>query len=231
MRIDGNSAYDNKEDEKRKWNYRYTMVAIIGVLLVAAAALIAFDNNNQWTAEEENPTDLTEDADEDLIGGGGINVVKPVPTVDSKDNSSDLPEQNRVSVSLPVNNGKITTVFSGNSLVYSKTLDQYVIHEGIDFEAPMDSPVMAVSEGTITKVYNDDKLGITIEVTHQGGYQTRYSNLSTDRMVEEGDVVKAGEVISGIGTTALFESLDSPHLHFEVWKDGVAVNPSSFMDL
>lgn len=96
---------------------------------------------------------------------------------------------------------------------------------------PMDSPVMAVSEGTITKVYNDDKLGITIEVTHQRGYQTRYSNLSTDRMVEEGDMVKAGEVISGIGTTALFESLDSPHLHFEVWKDGVAVNPSSFMDL
>lgn len=94
---------------------------IIGVLLVAAAALIVFDNNNQWTAEEGNPTDLTEDADEDLIGGGGINVVKRVPTVDSEDNTSDLPEQNRVSVSLPVNNGKITTVFSGNSLVYSKT--------------------------------------------------------------------------------------------------------------
>ena len=230
MRIDGNSAYDNKEDAKRKWNYRYTMVAIIGVLLVAAAALIAFDNNNQWTAEEENNIDMTQDAEDDLIGGGGINVVKPLPTVDSRDTPSDPPEQNRVSVTAPVNNGKVTTVFSGNGLVYSKTLDQYVIHEGIDFEAPVDSPVMAVAEGTVTKVYNDDKLGITIELTHQDGYQTRYSNLSTDRMVEEGDVVKAGEVISGIGMTALFESLDSPHLHFEVWKDGTAINPSTFID-
>lgn len=230
MRVDNNSAYDNKDDAKRKWDFRYTMVAIIGVLLVVAAALIAFDNNNQWTAEEEDPQNgVRQEGEPDLIGDGGINVVNPVPTVDSQDTPSKVPESSQSPYAFPVNNGKVTTTFSGDSLVYSATLDQYVIHEGIDIEAPVESPVMAVMEGTVTKVYNDDKLGITIELTHQDGYKTRYSNLSTDRMVEEGDVVQAGDVISAVGMTALFESLDNPHLHFEVHKDGVPIDPNSLL--
>jgi murein DD-endopeptidase MepM/ murein hydrolase activator NlpD len=48
-------------------------------------------------------------------------------------------------------------------------------------------------------------------------------------MVGEGDVVKKGQPISGVGSSALFESLESPHLHFEVLKDGVALDPSEFM--
>ena len=40
MRIDSNSAYDRGEDERRKWNYRYTMVTIIAILLVVAAAMV-----------------------------------------------------------------------------------------------------------------------------------------------------------------------------------------------
>ena len=59
---------------------------------------------------------------------------------------------------------------------------------------------------------------------------TRYCNLSTDRMVEEGDVVEAGDVISGVGITALFESNDPPHLHLEVLKDGIPIDPAEFVD-
>lgn len=233
MRVDGNSAYDRKDEDRRKWNYRYTIVAIIGVLLVVAATLIAFDNSPQRIAEEDNNIDITEERD-DLIGGGGINVVQPVPTVDSREAPpAEQPKQEKTygsGFTFPVKDGEIILGYSGNGLVYSKTLDQYVIHEGIDIEAPADSQVMAVAEGTVTKVYNDDKLGITIELTHEDGYKTRYSNLSTDRMVEEGDVIKAGDVISGVGITALFESMDPPHLHFEVWKEGKPVDPSEFID-
>lgn len=231
MRMDNNSPYDRREEDKSKWNYRYTMITVIAVLLVAAAALIAFDNTNRWTADDNQNINQNGTNGEDMIGGGGINVVKPVPTVDSRDTPSEEPEQSRSSYTFPVNNGTVTTGFSGENLVYSKTLDEYVVHKGVDIEAPVESPIMAVKDGTITKVYNDDKLGITIEVTHDDGYQTRYSNLSTDRMVEEGDVVEAGDIISSIGMTALFESMDSPHLHFEVWKDGVAIDPASLLQL
>ena len=47
-------------------------------------------------------------------------------------------------------------------------------------------------------------------------------------MVEEGDVVKQGQVISGVGNTAMFETLDPEHLHFELWKDGQTVDPAEF---
>lgn len=233
-RIDENSAYDRKSDERRKWNYRYTMVTIICVLIVAAAAIVAFENNRDWIAEDDNNIDLTEEGNEDLIGGGGINVIQPVPTVDSRDKPAEKPKPDAGSgkdITLPVEGGKIALGYSGNGLVYSKTLDQYVVHEGIDIEAPAETPVMAVKEGTVVRVYNDDKLGITIEIKHNNGYATRYSNLSTDRMVEEGDVIEAGHIISGVGITALFESVDNPHLHFEVLKDGEPVDPGKFINL
>jgi murein DD-endopeptidase MepM/ murein hydrolase activator NlpD len=233
MRVDGNSAYDKKGEEKRKWNYRYTMIGIICVLIVGAAALIAFENNPQWRARGDNNIDLTQEDDNNQIGGGGINVVQPVPTIDSRDTPAEPKSEARSNngITFPVKEGKVTVGFSGNGLVYSKTLDQYVVHQGIDIQAPLDSQVMAVADGTVTKVYNDDKLGITIELKHKDNYVSRYSNLSTDRMVEEGDVVKSGDIISGVGITALFESMDSPHLHFEVWKDGNPIDPAKFIEM
>lgn len=233
MRVDGGSAYDKKEDEKRKWKYRYTMITIIFALLVVAGAIIGFQANPRWFAED-NRIDVTRDRTEypnQVIGGGGIDVVQPVPTVDSKDTPapSKSGSESKTGGILPVNGGKVSLGYSGNELVYSKTLDQYVVHRGIDYAAPADSQVVAVAGGTVTKVYNDDKLGVTIEITHKDGYVTRYCSLSTDKMVEEGDVVEAGQVISGVGNTALFESLDGPHLHFEVWQNGNPIDPAGFL--
>ena len=58
--------------------------------------------------------------------------------------------------------------------------------------------------------------------------RSKYSNLSTAAMVEEGDAVTKGQVISGVGNSALFESLDPEHLHFELWVDGQAVDPELY---
>ena len=236
MRVDGNSAYDKKDEAKRKWTFRYTMVTVIIALLVLGAAIIAFQANPWWTAKgDENRIDMTREPNNYYRDEGGLDVIQPVPTVDSKDNTptpAKEPKQEKSGkdFAFPVKDGKVILGYSGNELVYSKTLDQYVVHNGVDIEAPVDSQVLAVKEGTVTKVYNDDKLGITIELTHGDGYVTRYSNLSTDKMVEEGDVIKTGEVISGVGTTALFESLDSPHLHFEVWQKGTPIDPAKYIN-
>jgi murein DD-endopeptidase MepM/ murein hydrolase activator NlpD len=235
MRLDGNNVYDKKGEEKWKWNYRYTMITILLVLLVIGGAVIVFQNNPQWMAEGNNRNnDITRESRDKLIDGGGIDVVQPIPTVDSKKTptqkkESPKPDQTGGNFIFPIKGGKVALGYSGDEVVYSKTLDQYVVHQGVDIEASLDTQVLAAAEGTITEVCKDDKLGITIQLTHGNGYITRYSNLSTDKMVEKGDVVKAGDVISGVGNTALFESLEGPHLHFEVWKDGVHVNPEKFV--
>ena len=50
-------------------------------------------------------------------------------------------------------------------------------------------------------------------------------------MVEEGDVVNAGSIIGGVGSTGLFESMEPAHLHLEILKDGVYVNPKDYIKL
>lgn len=236
MRIDGNSAYDKNDNEKRKWNYRYTMVSIIAVLLIVAAAMVVWNNDRQWLAENDRDRNINNNRDRDnyLIGESDLNVVQPVPTVDSRDTPAPAPKDNQKAekkMGFPIEGGVITKDFSGDELIYSATLDQYIVHSGVDIEAAPETPVKAVKGGTVTKVYNDDKLGITIEISHGSGYMTRYGSLSTDRMVEEGDVVEAGDVISGVGITALFESSDPPHLHFEVLQDGIPINPTKFIKI
>ncbi|MBN7773665.1 M23 family metallopeptidase [Clostridium aminobutyricum] len=164
-------------------------------------------------------------------------VTKPVPTVDSMDNPSSKQGENNSSEksaasswALPVD-GTVSVKYSTDVPIYSKTLDQYMVHNGIDISAPLDTQVKAVANGTIVNVYKDDALGTTIEINHGNGFITTYSNLSIDSMVEQGDVVKKGDIISGVGDTSLFEALDGPHLHFEMKKDGQLVNPADYLPL
>lgn len=218
----------------KKPNDRVAVALVLCFCVVAIASIFTMRSNfNQLDLDHDDNINIAQDDNQQK--DEEQNVVKPVPTVDSTtpktDVSDDQPKSEKKSASsftVPLK-GEIVKGFSNEVPIYSQTLDQYIIHTGIDIQAPADTPVLAAGDGTITKVYNDDKLGITIEISHGNGIVTKYSNLSTTKMVEEGDVVKKGQAISGVGSSALFESLDSPHLHFEVLKDGVAIDPSEYI--
>ena len=93
-----------------------------------------------------------------------------------------------------------------------------------------DETVAAVSQdGTVTAVYEDDRYGTSVEITHKGDVVTIYSNLSNSDMVEIGDTVTGGQIIGGVGSTGLFESLEPAHLHFEMLKGGAYVNPADYI--
>ena len=73
-----------------------------------------------------------------FIGEGGLKVVQPVPTVDSRDKPAPKPQDSqgsRKEIVNPVEGGVIVKGFSGNELVYNATLDQYMVHQGVDIEA------------------------------------------------------------------------------------------------
>ncbi len=155
-------------------------------------------------------------------------VTQQIPTVDSQEHENSDARGN-TAYEIPLS-GSIITEFSADTPVYSKTLDQYMTHYGVDIKAPLDTQVKAVAAGTVTKVYTDDKYGITIEINHGDGLTSVYSNLSTGSMVEVSDVVEKGQVISGVGDTSLFESLEESHLHFEMHKDGTPVDPKTYLE-
>lgn len=149
-----------------------------------------------------------------------------IPTIDSNNHKSTSSEFIH-----PLNDPEaaVTTPYAMDSLVYSITLDQYMTHPGIDIKASEDAQVVAVQEGTVTSIYQDDRYGTSIEITHPNKIITLYSNLSTSEMVEIGDVVTQGQVIAGVGSTGLFESAEPSHLHFEMTKDGAYVNPADYI--
>ncbi|MEW6308111.1 MAG: M23 family metallopeptidase [Bacillota bacterium] len=113
--------------------------------------------------------------------------------------------------------------------VYSNTLADWRFHAGIDIKTAQEAPIKAALSGTVASVFKDDALGWTVVLKHANGLQTRYASCHAVS-TKAGRWVNQGEVIAVVGTSALSESLDGPHLHFEV-RDaaGNALDPRTLL--
>ena len=125
--------------------------------------------------------------------------------------------------------GEIVREYAKDSLIYSETLQEWTTHTGIDIKADKTTVVKAAEAGTIKSIKNDPRYGLTIVIEHDDQYQTIYSNLLTSEFVVEGEKVEKGQAIGTVGNTAVFEIADEPHLHFEIWKDSLPVDPTTLM--
>lgn len=124
--------------------------------------------------------------------------------------------------------GEITKDFAMDTLVYSETLDEWCTHSGIDIKADKAAVVAAAESGKVESIKNDPRYGLTVIISHGNGFKTIYSNLLTAEFVKEGEEVEKGQTIATVGETASFEVADDTHLHFEMTKDGIAVNPTIY---
>lgn len=125
--------------------------------------------------------------------------------------------------------GEVSFEYAKDKLLYSKTLDEWRSHSGVDLKADRGTPVKVVADGVVTEIKNDPRIGITIIVDHLNGLKTVYANLANGDMVSPNQKVKQGEVIGSVGNTASFESAEPAHLHFEVLKNNKNVNPSDYL--
>jgi murein DD-endopeptidase MepM/ murein hydrolase activator NlpD len=156
-------------------------------------------------------------------------VKQPTKAKDNVQPSKQVNKSKVINRLMPPVEGEIILEYAEDKLVYSKTLEEWRTHKGIDIRSDRGTQVKAAEDGTVEKIYKEDGLGITIIINHGNGLKTKYSNLSSDNMVKINQKVKKGEVISGIGDTATFEIGDQPHLHFEVIKDGKNVDPKTYL--
>lgn len=125
--------------------------------------------------------------------------------------------------------GEIVRDFAIDNLIYSETLQEWTTHTGIDIKADKTTVVKAAEAGTVKTIKNDPRYGLTIVVEHANGFQTVYSNLLTSEFVVEGEKVEKGQSLGTVGNTAAFEIADEPHLHFEILKDSVQVDPNIYL--
>lgn len=94
-------------------------------------------------------------------------------------------------------------------------------HEGVDVYAPAGTPVHAMKPGRVARAGRFRGLGLAVYLDHGRGLMTIYGHLSSVA-VEEGDVVEHRQVIGAVGQTG---NATGPHLHFEVLRNGRAVDP------
>ena len=160
----------------------------------------------------------------------------PAPATPAAAAEADVPEEDTPVLApqrpsgliMPVD-GEITVPYSADALVYSKTLEDWRTHNGLDIRADIGAHVKAAADGVVENVYNDNMMCMTVVLSHGGNLKTFYKNLSDAVPVKIGQEVKAGDVIGGVGETAIAEVAEVAHLHFEVTDDDRIVNPSDLI--
>lgn len=123
--------------------------------------------------------------------------------------------------------GAVQAAFSGDELVKSLTMNDWRTHNGVDYAADAGTPVTAIYSGEVTRSELDPMWGYVVEIALDSGYTARYANLENSAAVVAGQRVNQGDTVGTVGSTAMLENGELPHLHFEVRSGDKYIDPES----
>ena len=204
----GKSIDEVKEERGKEQNEN--------VLIVEKTKQTAGRNNQKNIEEIEETEDI-----KNVSNQNDENNEEDVSKIDEEKNVEPV-------FSMPCD-GEIIKDFAKDKLVYSDTLKEWVTHTGIDIKAAKTSVVKSSEGGIVKSIKNDPRYGLTVVIEHNSGYSTVYSNLLTAEFVVVGEKIEKGQTIGTVGNTANFEIADEPHLHFEILKDNVQIDPNIYL--
>lgn len=124
----------------------------------------------------------------------------------------------------PVKGGRVTDRFGRRIHPITK---RHEMHKAIDISVALGTPIIATADGTVEFAGKNMSYGNYVRIDHQSrkyGYKTAYAHLNKIR-VKRGEKVKRGDIIGWVGRTGVSTA---PHLHYEVWDKGKAVDPLAY---
>ena len=208
---------------------RRTCAVSAGAVLVLGAAVMGTATASQDSVSLERTVAVAELAPagegaapgEDASGENGQGSTAPVEAP-----AEPAPEPAVEGPAMPLDELRVTSPFGWreNPLLGNGALEW---HTGIDFGAPLGTPVKSSAPGTVVYAEYHQYGGLRIVVDHGDGVQTTYNHLN-DIFVEVGQEVGANEVIGAIGSTG---NSTGPHLHFEVLLNGEYQDPAVWLGL
>jgi murein DD-endopeptidase MepM/ murein hydrolase activator NlpD len=123
----------------------------------------------------------------------------------------------------PVNTVRVSSKFGMRN---HPVLGYTRMHKGVDFAAPIGTPILAAGSGTIEVAKRNGQYGKYVRIKHNALYSTAYAHISRfANGIKPGAKVKQGQVIAYVGMTGV---TDGPHLHYEVIEKGKQINPLKF---
>ena len=194
----------------------YYIALILGAAAIGFSGYLYYANLNQdVAASNQEPSALVGAVTPDATQG----------TTQNTEPSAEQPPKPQKRVK-PVN-GETVVSHALDMLCYNQTTRDWRTHNGVDIAAQAGSQVVAAADGTVHTVYEDETMGMTVVLHHDGSYTTTYASLE-EVSVKAGDTVQAGQAIGTVGSTALMETAIGDHLHFAVACQGKAVDPAEF---
>ena len=128
---------------------------------------------------------------------------------------------------LPIESSNLTKVSSGYGMRTHPITHTKKMHTGIDYVAPLGTPVLATADGKVTKIVHQDKgYGNQITITHSKNIKTIYSQLD-ETNVELGQKVSQKDVIGTVGNSG---ASTGPHLHYEIEVNSTKVDPATYIN-
>lgn len=195
--------------------------------LFAAEKNVAAEPAAQVSSQEADRAELitaSTESPEDLITSTEMMIEKLILQMDRESSIKTRGSDRSIIASLPSIRpiqGYITSDFG---LRLHPVYKRPIFHTGTDFSAPVGTRVLATADGVVASSGFDKGYGKKVVIDHGFGYQTIYAHLSK-AVVRQGQHIRRGDVIAFSGNTGLSTG---PHLHYEVRKDNIVVNPTAY---
>jgi len=124
----------------------------------------------------------------------------------------------------PIDNKQLRVLHLTYGMRFHPIFKVWTEHNGLDFAAPLGTPVYATGDGEVSMSYYSGSYGNVVYLEHGFGFESRYAHLQS-YVVKQGERVKRGQLIGYVGNTG---NSVAPHLHYEVLFAGKHVNPINF---
>ena len=197
------------------------------IALVLCAAAIGI-TSYVYQSGQTDPAVQTANAPVSITGKADLPAAADKPADPTGTTAATEPTAGKLAVCAPVE-GEVLSGYAMEVLSYNETTRDWRVHNGVDFAAPAGTAVVAAADGEVYTVYEDDRMGTTVVIRHEGGYTTRYSSLDPSVSVSAGESVAMGQTIGAVGTSALMENALGHHVHFAVSKNDESLDPLEFL--
>ena len=213
----------------------YYIALILCATAIGISGYMYYRNANETANQPQEPVSEAVDVtqpQEDVA----VVVIQPQPVQGKEDDTATEPAtiptqpKARLKTGMPVA-GQTVSAYAMDCLSYNETTRDWRVHNGVDIAAEEGAEVCAAADGTVYTTYEDDSMGMTVVIRHDGGYTTSYSSLAEELRVSAGDSVKLGQAIGCVGSTALVETAVGPHVHFSVTYRDEQMDPAEFLSL
>lgn len=195
-------------------------VTLCTALMIGIIAISAYTSIVSST-EDKNNVIVTDNPIVDNVSDG-----------DDKKDESDEPgtvvtNPDPIIFDLPFENATVSKEYADDKLLYDATTKFWCTHQGIDFACSEGQKVVAIYDGTVTKIENSMMNGTVVYIKITDELVVVYKGLSSDVSVKEGDTVKKGQEIGSV-TSMLLEKADGVHLHLELLQKETLIDPTEY---